>query len=275
MNTQPQAPKNTSQPSVSEEVLGREQSVTAGQAPVQTHFGYSTVREDEKAGRVAEVFHSVAAKYDLMNDLMSGGLHRLWKKFTIGKARLREGMKVLDIASGTGDLAIAFAKRVGTSGEVWHTDINSSMLAVGRDRLLDQGFLVPSVVCDAEHLPFEDNYFDLVTVAFGLRNMTHKDQALAEMYRVLKPGGRLLVLEFSKVYKPLAPIYDLYSFNVLPVLGKYVASDADSYTYLAESIRMHPDQETLAELMRNVGFDRVNYNNLTAGVVALHEGLKL
>ncbi|WP_311514695.1 bifunctional demethylmenaquinone methyltransferase/2-methoxy-6-polyprenyl-1,4-benzoquinol methylase UbiE [Oligella urethralis] len=275
MNTQPQAPKNTSQPSVSEEVLGHEQSVTAGQAPVQTHFGYSTVREDEKAGRVAEVFHSVAAKYDLMNDLMSGGLHRLWKKFTIGKARLREGMKVLDIASGTGDLAIAFAKRVGTSGEVWHTDINSSMLAVGRDRLLDQGFLVPSVVCDAEHLPFEDNYFDLVTVAFGLRNMTHKDQALAEMYRVLKPGGRLLVLEFSKVYKPLAPIYDLYSFNVLPVLGKYVASDADSYTYLAESIRMHPDQETLAELMRNVGFDRVNYNNLTAGVVALHEGLKL
>ena len=275
MDTQPQAPKNTSQPSVSEEVLGREQSVTAGQAPVQTHFGYSTVREDEKAGRVAEVFHSVAAKYDLMNDLMSGGLHRLWKKFTIGKARLREGMKVLDIASGTGDLAIAFAKRVGTSGEVWHTDINSSMLAVGRDRLLDQGFLVPSVVCDAEHLPFEDNYFDLVTVAFGLRNMTHKDQALAEMYRVLKPGGRLLVLEFSKVYKPLAPIYDLYSFNVLPVLGKYVASDADSYTYLAESIRMHPDQETLAELMRNVGFDRVNYNNLTAGVVALHEGLKL
>ncbi|SUA55165.1 bifunctional demethylmenaquinone methyltransferase/2-methoxy-6-polyprenyl-1,4-benzoquinol methylase UbiE [Oligella urethralis] len=275
MDTQPQAPKNTSQPSVSEEVLGQEQSVTAGQAPTQTHFGYSTVREDEKAGRVAEVFHSVAAKYDLMNDLMSGGLHRLWKKFTIGKARLREGMKVLDIASGTGDLAIAFAKRVGTSGEVWHTDINSSMLAVGRDRLLDQGFLVPSVVCDAEHLPFEDNYFDLVTVAFGLRNMTHKDQALAEMYRVLKPGGRLLVLEFSKVYKPLAPIYDLYSFNVLPVLGKYVASDADSYTYLAESIRMHPDQETLAELMRNVGFDRVNYNNLTAGVVALHEGLKL
>lgn len=275
MDTQPQAPKNTSQPSVSEEVLGHEQSVTTNQAPAQTHFGYSTVREDEKAGRVAEVFHSVAAKYDLMNDLMSGGLHRLWKKFTIGKARLREGMKVLDIASGTGDLAIAFAKRVGTSGEVWHTDINSSMLAVGRDRLLDQGFLVPSVVCDAEHLPFEDNYFDLVTVAFGLRNMTHKDQALAEMYRVLKPGGRLLVLEFSKVYKPLAPIYDLYSFNVLPVLGKYVASDADSYTYLAESIRMHPDQETLAELMRKVGFDRVNYNNLTAGVVALHEGLKL
>ncbi|WP_225792211.1 bifunctional demethylmenaquinone methyltransferase/2-methoxy-6-polyprenyl-1,4-benzoquinol methylase UbiE [Oligella urethralis] len=275
MDTQPQAPKNTSQPSVSEEVLGHEQSVTEGQAPAQTHFGYSTVREEEKAGRVAEVFHSVAAKYDLMNDLMSGGLHRLWKKFTIGKARLREGMKVLDIASGTGDLAIAFAKRVGTSGEVWHTDINSSMLAVGRDRLLDQGFLVPSVVCDAEHLPFEDNYFDLATVAFGLRNMTHKDQALAEMYRVLKPGGRLLVLEFSKVYKPLAPIYDLYSFNVLPVLGKYVASDADSYTYLAESIRMHPDQETLAELMRNVGFDRVNYNNLTAGVVALHEGLKL
>ncbi|WP_257998089.1 bifunctional demethylmenaquinone methyltransferase/2-methoxy-6-polyprenyl-1,4-benzoquinol methylase UbiE [Oligella urethralis] len=275
MDTQPQAPKNTSQPSVSEEVLGQEQSVTTSQAPAQTHFGYSTVREDEKAGRVAEVFHSVAAKYDLMNDLMSGGLHRLWKRFTIGKARLREGMKVLDIASGTGDLAIAFAKRVGTSGEVWHTDINSSMLAVGRDRLLDQGFLVPSVVCDAEHLPFEDNYFDLVTVAFGLRNMTHKDQALAEMYRVLKPGGRLLVLEFSKVYKPLAPIYDLYSFNVLPVLGKYVASDADSYTYLAESIRMHPDQETLAELMRNVGFDRVNYNNLTAGVVALHEGLKL
>ncbi|NLA88318.1 MAG: bifunctional demethylmenaquinone methyltransferase/2-methoxy-6-polyprenyl-1,4-benzoquinol methylase UbiE [Alcaligenaceae bacterium] len=273
MDTQKQSPDNSS----NQELKGgsTQQQATQQSTAAETHFGYSTVREDEKAGRVAEVFHSVAAKYDIMNDLMSGGLHRIWKKFTIGKARVREGMKVLDIASGTGDLAMAFAKRVGKSGEVWHTDINSSMLGVGRDRLLDKGFLLPSVVCDAEHLPFEDNYFDLVTVAFGLRNMTHKDAALAEMYRVLRPGGRLLVLEFSKVYKPLAPIYDLYSFNVLPVLGKYVANDADSYNYLAESIRMHPDQDTLADMMKNVGFDRVSYNNLTAGVVALHEGLKL
>ncbi|CAM5212126.1 bifunctional demethylmenaquinone methyltransferase/2-methoxy-6-polyprenyl-1,4-benzoquinol methylase UbiE [Oligella ureolytica] len=269
METQNKSPEG----SLNQELA--EDSTKQIKSTAETHFGYSTVSENEKEGRVAEVFHSVASKYDIMNDLMSGGLHRVWKQFTIGKARLREGMKVLDIASGTGDLALAFAKRVGQSGEVWHTDINSSMLAVGRDRLLDKGYLLPSVVCNAEYLPFEDNYFDLVTVAFGLRNMTHKDLALAEMYRVLRPGGRLLVLEFSKVYKPLAPIYDLYSFNVLPVLGKYVANDAESYNYLAESIRMHPDQETLADMMRNVGFDRVTYNNLTAGVVALHEGLKL
>ncbi|NLJ51222.1 MAG: bifunctional demethylmenaquinone methyltransferase/2-methoxy-6-polyprenyl-1,4-benzoquinol methylase UbiE [Alcaligenaceae bacterium] len=276
METQKQSPENSSNQEFSEDSLNQDSSSgIKTQVDAETHFGYSTVREGEKQGRVAEVFHSVASKYDIMNDLMSGGLHRVWKHFTIGKARVREGMKVLDIASGTGDLAMAFAKRAGTSGEVWHTDINSSMLAVGRDRLLDKGYLVPSVVCNAEYLPFEDDYFDLVTVAFGLRNMTHKEEALAEMYRVLRPGGRLLVLEFSKVYKPLAPIYDLYSFNVLPVLGKYVANDADSYNYLAESIRMHPDQDTLAEMMRNVGFDRVTYNNLTAGVVALHEGLKL
>lgn len=276
METQKQSPENSSNQEYSEDSLNQDSSSgIKTQVDAETHFGYSTVREGEKQGRVAEVFHSVASKYDIMNDLMSGGLHRVWKHFTIGKARVREGMKVLDIASGTGDLAMAFAKRAGTSGEVWHTDINSSMLAVGRDRLLDKGYLVPSVVCNAEYLPFEDDYFDLVTVAFGLRNMTHKEEALAEMYRVLRPGGRLLVLEFSKVYKPLAPIYDLYSFNVLPVLGKYVANDADSYNYLAESIRMHPDQDTLAEMMRNVGFDRVTYNNLTAGVVALHEGLKL
>ncbi|WP_028357678.1 bifunctional demethylmenaquinone methyltransferase/2-methoxy-6-polyprenyl-1,4-benzoquinol methylase UbiE [Brackiella oedipodis] len=249
-------------------------STTANDHSSTTHFGFSTVAESEKANKVAGVFHSVAANYDIMNDLMSGGLHRLWKVFTINKARLKPGQKVLDIASGTGDLIIPMSKKVGPSGEVWHTDINSSMLSVGRDRLLNQGIFVPSVVCDAEHLPFPDDYFNLVTVAFGLRNMTHKDAAIAEMYRVLKPGGRLLILEFSKVYKPLSKLYDIYSFNVLPFLGKHVAKDAESYQYLAESIRMHPDQETLANMMRQVGFDRVNYHNLTAGIVALHEGLK-
>ncbi|NOL49170.1 bifunctional demethylmenaquinone methyltransferase/2-methoxy-6-polyprenyl-1,4-benzoquinol methylase UbiE [Pelistega europaea] len=240
-----------------------------------THFGFQTVKENEKANKVAEVFHSVASRYDVMNDLMSVGLHRIWKMFTIGKSNVRPGMKVLDIAAGTGDLTMAFAKKVGKTGEVWHTDINESMLSVGRDRLIDKGFSVPSVVCDAEALPFDDNYFDIVTVAFGLRNMTHKDKALAEMLRVLKPGGKLLVLEFSRVYKPLEPAYDWYSFNILPWLGKKIANDEGSYRYLAESIRMHPDQETLAQMMRDVGFERVNYHNLTAGITALHEGIKL
>ena len=241
----------------------------------QTHFGYQTVAEAEKAAKVAQVFHSVANRYDVMNDLMSAGLHRVWKAFTIGRANVRPGMKVLDIAGGTGDLARAFAKRAGPSGQVWLTDINDSMLRVGRDRLIDDGVLVPTAVCDAEKLPFPDGYFDRVSVAFGLRNMTHKDRALAEMRRVLKPGGKLLVLEFSRVAKPLAPAYDWYSFNVLPWLGKKVAGDEASYRYLAESIRMHPDQETLAGMMREAGLERVQFFNLTAGVAALHEGVKL
>jgi len=240
-----------------------------------THFGYSTVAESQKAQKVAEVFHSVANKYDVMNDLMSAGLHRVWKRFAIDQSGVRTGQRVLDIAGGTGDLSLAFLKRVGPTGQVWLTDINSSMLTVGRDRLLDKGFLNPVAQCDAEKLPFPNNYFDCVTVAFGLRNMTHKDAALAEMYRVLKPGGRLLVLEFSKVWKPLAPAYDLYSFHLLPRMGAKVAGDADSYRYLAESIRMHPGQEELAGMMRDVGFEKVDYFNLTAGVVALHKGFKV
>jgi demethylmenaquinone methyltransferase/2-methoxy-6-polyprenyl-1,4-benzoquinol methylase len=239
-----------------------------------THFGYETVDEASKAARVAGVFHSVAARYDLMNDLMSAGLHRAWKAFTIGQAAVRPGMRVLDVAGGTGDLARAFARRVGAQGEVWLTDINGSMLTVGRDRLVDDGCLQPAVQCDAEALPFPDGYFDRVTVAFGLRNMTHKERALAEMRRVLKPGGRLLVLEFSQVRKALAPLYDLYSFSVLPWLGKRVAGDEASYRYLAESIRMHPDQETLKTMMEEAGFSRVRYFNLTGGVVALHEGFR-
>ena len=239
-----------------------------------THFGYETVDEASKAARVAGVFHSVAARYDLMNDLMSAGLHRAWKAFTIGQAAVRPGMRVLDVAGGTGDLARAFARRVGAQGEVWLTDINGSMLTVGRDRLVDDGCLQPAVQCDAEALPFPDGYFDRVTVAFGLRNMTHKERALAEMRRVLKPGGRLLVLEFSQVRKALAPLYDLYSFAVLPWLGKRVAGDEASYRYLAESIRMHPDQETLKAMMEEAGFSRVRYFNLTGGVVALHEGFR-
>ena len=241
----------------------------------QTHFGYKTVDEAEKAAKVAQVFHSVAQRYDVMNDLMSAGLHRAWKAFTIARADTRPGMKVLDIAGGTGDLAKAFARKVGPSGEVWLTDINDSMLRVGRDRLVDKGLITPVTVCDAEKLPFPNAYFDRVTVAFGLRNMTHKDMALAEMRRFMKPGGKLLVLEFSRVAKPLAPAYDWYSFNILPWLGKNVAKDEESYRYLAESIRMHPDQETLAQMMGDVGFDRVRYFNLTAGLVALHEGVNL
>ena len=239
-----------------------------------THFGYQTVDEDDKVHKVAGVFHSVAAKYDVMNDLMSGGLHRLWKAFTIAQAGVRPGFKVLDIAGGTGDLAKAFAAKAGPSGEVWLSDINESMLRVGRDRLLNNGQPTPTLLCDAEKLPFADNYFDRVSVAFGLRNMTHKDQALSEMHRVLKPGGKLLVLEFSKVVPLLKKPYDVYSFSVLPWLGKRIAGDADSYRYLAESIRMHPDQDTLKSMMQDAGFGRVDYFNLTAGVAALHTGIK-
>ena len=240
-----------------------------------THFGFRNVRASEKASKVAEVFHSVATRYDLMNDLMSVGLHRAWKAFTIGRADVRPGMKVLDIAGGTGDLARAFARRAGASGEVWLTDINESMLRVGRDRLADDGLLPPVAVCDAEKLPFPDQYFDRVSVAFGLRNMTHKDRALAEMRRVLKPGGKLLVLEFSKVAQPLAPVYDWYSFNILPWLGSRVAGDAESYRYLAESIRMHPGQRELATMLEQAGLSRVKYFNLSAGIVALHEGVNI
>ncbi|MDP5007680.1 MAG: bifunctional demethylmenaquinone methyltransferase/2-methoxy-6-polyprenyl-1,4-benzoquinol methylase UbiE [Glaciimonas sp.] len=240
-----------------------------------THFGYKTVAEEEKVHKVAEVFHSVAAKYDVMNDLMSAGLHRVWKAFTIAQAAIRPGFKVLDIAGGTGDLAKAFAKKAGSTGEVWLTDINESMLRVGRDRVLNQGMAIPTMLCDAEKLPFPDNYFDRVSVAFGLRNMTHKDVALSEMRRVLKPGGKLLVLEFSKVTELLKKPYDVYSFSVLPWLGKKIANDAESYRYLAESIRMHPDQETLKTMMQDAGLARVQYFNLTAGVAALHTGIKL
>ena len=239
-----------------------------------THFGYEKVDDKEKAGRVRGVFDSVATRYDLMNDLMSGGLHRVWKAYTVMVANVGEGSKVLDIAGGTGDLALAFAKKVGTTGEVVHTDINEAMLRTGRERLLDAGVALPTVVCDAEKLPFADNHFDVVTVAFGLRNMTHKDVGLKEMNRVLKPRGKLLVLEFSKVAKPLAKAYDWYSFKVLPTLGKLVAGDDASYRYLAESIRMHPDQDDLKTLMKEGGFGHVDYHNMTGGVVALHVGIK-
>ncbi|HCX33521.1 MAG TPA: bifunctional demethylmenaquinone methyltransferase/2-methoxy-6-polyprenyl-1,4-benzoquinol methylase UbiE [Rhodocyclaceae bacterium] len=239
-----------------------------------THFGYEQVPVPEKARRVAGVFSSVALRYNLMNDLMSFGLHRLWKAFAIEIAAVRPGDRVLDVAGGTADLARALARRVGKSGEVWLTDINREMLASGRDRLFDDGLLMPVVQCDAEHLPFPHAYFDCVTVAFGLRNMTHKDAALKEMYRVLRPGGRLLVLEFSKIWKPLQPLYDVYSFKALPVMGKLVANDEESYRYLAESIRMHPGQEELKRMMEQADFERVEYFNLTAGVVALHKGFK-
>lgn len=239
-----------------------------------THFGFESVDEQEKAGRVRQVFDSVAPKYDLMNDLMSAGLHRAWKAYTVLVANLREGQKALDIAGGTGDLALAFAKKVGKTGTVVHTDINYAMLSTGRNRLLDKGIILPTLVCDAESLPFEDDCFDVVSVAFGLRNMTHKDKALAEMRRVLKPRGKLLVLEFSKVAQPLEKAYDWYSFNVLPRLGKAIAGDADSYRYLAESIRMHPDQQALKKMMHEAGFGHVDYHNLTAGIAALHVGIK-
>ncbi len=239
-----------------------------------TDFGFQSVPEGDKAARVRAVFESVAGKYDLMNDLMSGGLHRAWKAFAVAQSGVRPGQRVLDVAGGTGDLAQAFASRVGPQGQVWLTDINSAMLAHGRDRLTDRGMRLPVAQCDAEHLPFRDDSFDLVSVAFGLRNMTHKAQALREMRRVIKPGGRLLVLEFSKVWQPLAGAYDRFSFGILPWLGKCVAGDADSYRYLAESIRRHPDQATLKVMMSESGFDHVDYFNLTAGVVALHRGFK-
>lgn len=239
-----------------------------------TDFGFEKIAEEDKARRVAGVFESVAARYDLMNDLMSAGLHRLWKRFTVEQSGLRPGQRVLDIAGGTADLAIQFARRVGASGEVVLTDINPAMLALGRDRMLDAGIMAPAVQCDAEHLPFADAHFDCVSVAFGLRNMTRKDRALAEMHRVLKPGGRLLVLEFSRVWQPLQPLYDAYSLKILPLIGKLVANDSDSYRYLAESIRVHPGQEQLKSLLEQAGLERVEYFNLSAGVVALHRGYR-
>ncbi|MCV2370142.1 bifunctional demethylmenaquinone methyltransferase/2-methoxy-6-polyprenyl-1,4-benzoquinol methylase UbiE [Roseateles oligotrophus] len=239
-----------------------------------THFGYKTVDEREKASRVRGVFDSVASRYDVMNDLMSMGMHRAWKAYTVAVANLKAGERVLDIAGGTGDLSRAFARKVGDSGMVVHTDINEAMLRQGRNRLLDEGLILPTGLCDAEKLPFKSGSFDLVSVAFGLRNMTHKDQALAEMCRVLKPGGRLLVLEFSKVAAPLQKPYDWYSFKILPRLGQMIAGDADSYRYLAESIRMHPGQQELKAMMKTAGFGHVDVHNLSAGVVALHAGIK-
>ncbi|HVE54177.1 MAG TPA: bifunctional demethylmenaquinone methyltransferase/2-methoxy-6-polyprenyl-1,4-benzoquinol methylase UbiE [Ramlibacter sp.] len=239
-----------------------------------THFGFQSVDEREKAKRVRGVFDSVAPRYDLMNDLMSLGLHRAWKAYTVLVADVRPGHCVLDLAGGTGDLAQAFAAKAGSGGLVVHTDINSSMLRVGRDRLLDAGLVLPTVVCDAEKLPFESASFDRVSVGFGLRNMTRKDAALAEMHRVLRPGGKLLVLEFSKVARPLEKAYDWYSFSVLPRLGRLVAGDESSYRYLAESIRMHPGQEELKGLMKTSGFGHVDYHNLTGGVAALHVAIK-
>ena len=239
-----------------------------------TDFGFEKIAEEDKARRVAGVFESVAARYDLMNDLMSAGLHRLWKRFTVEQSGLRPGQRVLDVAGGTADLAIQFARRVGASGEVVLTDISPAMLALGRDRMLDAGIMAPAVQCDAEHLPFADAHFDCVSVAFGLRNMTRKDRALAEMHRVLKPGGRLLVLEFSRVWQPLQPLYDAYSLKILPLIGKLVANDSDSYRYLAESIRVHPGQEQLKSLLEQAGLERVEYFNLSAGVVALHRGYR-
>jgi demethylmenaquinone methyltransferase/2-methoxy-6-polyprenyl-1,4-benzoquinol methylase len=239
-----------------------------------THFGFKTVEETEKQQKVGEVFHSVASKYDVMNDVMSVGLHRGWKRFAADISGVKVGDKVLDIAGGSGDCSKLFAKKVGRVGEVILTDINASMLAVGRDRMIDAGLNVPATQCNAEKLPFADNTFDCVIVAFGLRNMTHKDIALKEMQRVLKVGGRLLVLEFSKVWQPLEKLYDAYSFKFLPFMGKLIAKDAESYQYLAESIRMHPDQETLKQMMTDAGLSRVDYHNLSAGVVALHKGYK-
>ena len=240
-----------------------------------THFGFETVDESEKAKKVAGVFTSVASKYDVMNDLMSAGLHRIWKRYAISVSGVRTGQKVLDVAGGSADLSRLFLKAVGETGQVVLTDINNAMLRVGRDRLLDEGITTPTTQCDAEHLPFPDNYFDCVSIAFGLRNVTHKEAALREMHRVIKPGGRVIVLEFSKVAKPLEKIYDLYSFKLLPKMGQMIAGDADSYRYLAESIRMHPGQDELKQMMVDAGLERVEYFNLTGGVVAVHRGYKL
>ena len=243
-----------------------------------THFGYQTVPESEKVRKVAGVFDSVAGRYDLMNDLMSMGVHRLWKRYTIELSGVRAGQRVLDLAGGTGDLAGRFSRLVGREGAVTIADINDNMLKVGRERLTDQGLVgnLHYVQANAEVLPFPDNHFDCITIAFGLRNVTHKDTALADMQRVLKPGGRLLVLEFSKPTLPgLKPLYDLYSFTVLPMVGQLVTKDADSYRYLAESIRMHPDQQTLKAMMEDAGLERCDYHNLSGGIVALHRGFKL
>lgn len=245
--------------------------------PTTTHFGYQQVAVSEKQQRVAEVFHNVAARYDLMNDLMSAGIHRLWKKLTIDSSAVRAGDCILDVAGGTGDLSRAFSKKVGSKGQVILSDINDSMLKVGRDRLLDQGYAdnIHLVQANAERLPFADASFNILTISFGLRNVTNKEQALSEFYRVLKPGGRLLILEFSKPIVPgLGKLYDLYSFTALPIMGKLVVGDADSYRYLAESIRMHPDQPTLAAMMQDAGFNKAKWDNFTGGIVALHQGFK-
>jgi demethylmenaquinone methyltransferase/2-methoxy-6-polyprenyl-1,4-benzoquinol methylase len=243
-----------------------------------THFGFRDVPVTEKAGLVGQVFHSVASKYDLMNDLMSMGIHRAWKRFAIEQMQLRPGLQVLDVAGGTGDLTKRIAPRIGKTGKVVLSDINSSMLEAGRDRLVDEGIVgnVEIVQANAESLPFPDNHFDRIIIGFGLRNVTHKDEALASMYRILKPGGQLLILEFSKPTLPgLGKIYDSYSFNILPMLGKVVAKDEASYRYLAESIRKHPDQETLKQMMTDAGFERSHYFNLSGGIVAVHKGYKL
>ena len=240
-----------------------------------THFGYNPSHEQEKMAKVTEIFDSVAPNYDLMNDIMSAGMHRLWKAFAVSQAGIREGHKVLDIAGGTGDLALSFARRAGSRGQVWLTDINAAMLDLGRDKLLNEGFIVPVVQCDAKKLPFPENYFDRVMISFGLRHIADKEKAFKEMKRVLKPGGKLLVLEFSRVWSPLEKLYDVYSSVVLPWLGRHVARDEGSYAYLAESIRAHPDQETLVQMMQMSGFICVNHFNLTAGIAALHTGLKL
>lgn len=270
MPEQPSRPTSQAEPAA-------ETGALPGREDETTHFGFQRVRTEEKAGKVAGVFHSVAARYDVMNDLMSGGIHRLWKRYTVEVAAVRPGQRVLDIAGGTGDLTMAFSRLVGPKGQVVLADINDSMLRVGRDRLIDKGVVgnVQFLQTDAQFLPFADNSFDCITIAFGLRNVTDKDKALASMLRVLKPGGKLLVLEFSKPQsRLLGKLYDTYSFNVLPRMGQFVAGDADSYRYLAESIRMHPDQETLKSMMESAGFANCEYINLTGGVVALHKGIK-
>jgi demethylmenaquinone methyltransferase/2-methoxy-6-polyprenyl-1,4-benzoquinol methylase len=241
---------------------------------VETHFGFETVPEHEKAKRVSGVFTSVAGKYDVMNDLMSAGMHRIWKRYAVSISGVRTGQHVLDVAGGSADMSRLFLNKVGANGQVVLTDINKAMLRVGRDRLLDEGYSTPVMQCDAEHLPFPDNHFDCVSIAFGLRNVTHKDTALREMQRVLRPGGRLIVLEFSKVAQPLEKIYDAYSFKLLPKIGQIVANDADSYRYLAESIRMHPGQEELKKMMEEASLENVEYFNMTGGVVAVHRGYK-
>lgn len=241
-----------------------------------THFGFTQVPSKDKARHVAQVFESVATRYDIMNDLMSGGIHRLWKRFTVELAGIRCGQRILDLAGGTGDLAAHFARLVGAQGEVVLADINAVMLQVGRERLLDQGIMVDYAQVNAEQLPFADNCFDIISMAFGLRNVTHKEIALKSMLRVLKPGGQVLILEFSELRRrSLKPFYDLYSFKILPLLGQWITKDADSYRYLAESIRMHPNQETLLQMMQQAGFERCDYHNLTGGIVAIHRGYKL